>query len=101
MASTTKSNTGKFGTSRTRQTSGPEPWSNTPFLRHRRNCLKQHAPTLKVGGPAISHDFKFLERFLPSARSENLSWISAPALLHRTPDHGASAGQEVRRLLEK
>jgi hypothetical protein len=36
-------------------------------------ALKRHDPSLKVGGPAISHDFKFLERFLTLCRQRNLA----------------------------
>lgn len=65
-------------------------------------ALKQHDPSLKVGGPAISHDFKFLERFLAICQKRNLpldfcSWhcyTERPATVLKN-------AREVQRLLEK
>ncbi len=66
-------------------------------------ALKRHDPSLKVGGPAISHDFKFLERFLALCRQRSLplDFCSWHCYTER-PDHGAAErAREVQRLLEQ
>lgn len=82
-------------------------WSGTfeqyaDFYATVATALKQHDPKLKVGGPAISHDFKFLERFLAICQKRNLpldfcSWhcyTERPATVLKN-------AREVQRLLEK
>jgi hypothetical protein len=64
--------------------------------------LKRHDPSLKVGGPAISHDFKFLERFLAlcQRRSLPLDFCSWHCYTER-PDTVLKKAREVQRLLDR
>ena len=65
-------------------------------------ALKQHNPKLKVGGPAVSHDFKFLERFLALCRQRNLplDFCSWHCYTER-PDTVLKKAREVQRLLDR
>jgi len=64
-------------------------------------ALKRQDPNLKVGGPAISHNFKFLERFLALCRQRSLplDFCSWHCYTER-PVTALKRAREVQRLLD-
>jgi hypothetical protein len=82
-------------------------WSGTfeqyvDFYATVATALKQHDPKLKVGGPAISGDLKFLERFLAICQERKLplDFCSWHCYTER-PIAVVTRAREVQRLLDK